>query len=1202
MQLINLQRAMTEERGARETLAQLAETQEKKIRVLEVSKQQLVRNMLAMRIELENVKSGNQKSSADELERLQERAEKQLKDLEELLEVEREKNEVALSEINTLNAELLRKEQELQYCKRTLDEVEHERNTSLVSTAKAQQAAEVHSALARERMWSAEINAASAQHLLGVVEERAAFSERKQAFEQKGGLNTDARSAATVERRTSPLDMKRLFSHAADDGSTPTPLFTDSVEGAFPANTTSRRPDEDSPVLTSEPDGDLMLSEARKLMVTNSLNGALNAHAAYHKFKATSSDVEGGAKALEGPGPVHMAQEVHTKYAEFAAMKALVQAKNDRSLETRAEIAALENRVEELLQESKEQKSRQVNESTSLASQRKIESLRLNETAEMCQSITAKFTVFQGSCLMKIQTLHNKVIDFDLLVEKLRRSLQHSERRSKSAQGQVSNISEQLKEKVSEVQTLQSERESLTTRCKEHEAFIEKVLDDLKLSKVEIDELRRVAQDSKNSNSMLRSEAENLQQQYNEAAENFKERDAKLKEQLKSAEGQISDLQLQLEARDTENAGVRNSLTAQEEETSKLLARLKSSEESLEVAQENLKAKVEDFAGQMEALKTDLSEKDRKLDEQGASLNEKEDLLAAQAETLNKMEQEALDFAEKCSTLADANSTLEQQLLETQENHQRESESSLAEATAAAEVAASNAAKLESELAQRDDWIAERDDKLAVQETLLAEASKALDEERASVQQLEDTLKAQEALLQEASAALENERTNVSDLEERLNSQESLLRESGEAFEAEKSKARAAEDLLQEVREAFEQEQSVSTQLREQLHSQEGLLQQASQALDSDRDKYQNTQNELNSTIQEQRTQIEKQATELYEGREKISELEEQASSQEVLLHQASEALESEQRASRALQEQVNSHEIALSDAAQALDMERKNEAALSEQVSELGKKVAKEQREREALSKELASQEDLLEAASAALETERKEVEDMATEKAEMAAVLKSVQADLAETAEKIQVIEAECMEKKEEIEILNLRLEEADVACQSAAETVAQATQQRNLAQSQVADLNSQIVGFESKIAAEKKKSDRIVQQLSGQLVASGKTKEATIAQDLARMAKTLENTSDPSKREQIQERIQQLQLLMGGNPSGGDRGLIAVENALEGERKRRQQVEKDLEQALDRQFASQQETERMLEEFEVIMEENKILSEELRALKDI
>ena len=1188
---------MTEERGARETLAQLAETQEKKIRVLEVSKQQLVRNLLAMRIELENVKSGNKKSSADELERLQDTTEKQLKELEERLEAEMEKNEVALTEINTLNAELLRKEQELQYCKRTLDEVEHERNTSLVSTAKAQKAAEVHSALARERMWSAEVNAASAQHLLGVVEERAAFSERKQAFEQNGGLNTDARSAAPVERRTSPLDMKRLFSHATDDGSTPVPLFTDSGEGAFPG-TTSRRPDGDmedgSPVLTSEPDGDLMLSEARKLMVTKGLNGALHAHAAYHKFKATRSDVEGEAKALEGPGPVGLAQKVHTKYAEFAAMKALVQAKNDRSLETRAEIAALENRVEELLQESKEQKSRQANESTSLASQRKIESLRLNETAEMCQSITAKFTVFQGSCLMKVQTLHNKIIDFDLLVEKLRRSLQHSERRSKSAQGQVSNISEQLKEKVSEVQMLQSERESLTTRCKEHEAFIEKVLDDLKMSKVEIDELRRMAQDSKNSNSVLRSEAENLQQQYNEAAENFKGRDAKLKEQLKSAEEQISDLQLQLETRDTENAGFRKSLTAQEEEASKLLAQLKSSEESLAATEEHLKTKVE-------ALKTDLSEKDRKMEEQDASLHEKEELLAAQAETLNKMEQDALDFAEKCSSLADANSALEQQLLETQKSHQRESEISLAEATAAAEAAASTAAALEGELALRDSRIAERDDQLAVQESLLAEASKALDEERASVQQLEDTSKAQEALLQEASTALETERTSVSGLEERLNSQESLLREAGEAFEAEKSKAAAAEDILREVREALEQEQSASIQLREQLHSQEALLQQASQALDSDRDTAEHTQNELNSTIQEQMAQIEKQATELSQGREKVAQLEEQATSQEILLQKASEALESEQRASRAWQEQFNSHEKALSDAAHALDMERKKEAVLSEQVSELSKKIAKEQAEREALSKELASQEDLLEAASAALETERKEVEDMATDKAEMAAVLKSVQADLAETSEKFQIVEADCLEKKEEIEILNLRLEEADVACQSAAETVAQATEQRKMAQSQVADLNSQIVGFESKIAAEKKKSDRIVQQLSGQLVASGKTKEATIAQDLARMAKTLENTTDPSKREQIQERIQQLQLLMGGNPSGGDRGLIAVENALEGERKRRQQVEKDLEQALDRQFASQQETERMLEEFEVIMEENKILAEELRALKD-
>ena len=43
------------------------------------------------------------------------------------------------------------------------------------------------------------------------------------------------------------------------------------------------------------------------------------------------------------------------------------------------------------------------------------------------------------------------------------------------------------------------------------------------------------------------------------------------------------------------------------------------------------------------------------------------------------------------------------------------------------------------------------------------------------------------------------------------------------------------------------------------------------------------------------------------------------------------------------------------------------------------------------------------------------------------------------------------------------------------------------------------------------------------------------------------------------------------MGGNLSRSDRGLIAVENALEAERNQCQQVEKDLEQVLDRQFPS-------------------------------
>ena len=1198
---------MTEERGARETLAQLAETQEKKIRVLEVSKQQLVRNLLAMRIDLENVKSRNQKSSADELERLQAQAEHDVQELEERLAGEQEKNEVATSEIMSLNAELLRKEQELQYCKRTLDEVEHERNTSLASTAKARQAAEVHSALARERMWSAEVNAASAQHLLGVVEERAAFSERKQVFDQNGGFTTDAKSAAPVERRTSPLDMKRLFMHATDDGSTPLPRFPESRDSVL-AGTASRRAGggaKESPMQTVEPDGDLMLSEARKLMVTNDLDVALSAHANYHKFKATKSNIEGSPKALEVLEPVDTTRLVHSKYAEFAAM---VQAKTDRSLETRAEIAGLEGRVEELVQQNEEMKSRHANDMNSVASQKKIEALRLNETAEMCQSITAKFTVFQGSCLMKVQTLHNKIIDFDLLLEKLRRSQQLADRRSKSAKSQVSSLTEKLKEKSAEYLSLQNDRESLATRCKEHEAFIEKVLDDLKGSRVEVEELRRMAQESKNSNLGLQSEAENLQQQYREAAENFATKDSSRKAELNEAEERIAELQQELESQVATNADFRNNVSMQQEEASRLVAKLEASEESLEAAREELRETVARFEDDICALKGEGEQKSAEIAELGEAVTEREakvleqdNLLSAQEDTLNKMEQDVLDFAEKCSSLADANAALELQLLESQKSLASANELSQAEASDAA----SAVAALESTLAERNSQLEE-------QEALLAEASKALDEERAVIQQLQDASKNQEDMLQEATQSLEAERASVSELEARISSQEALLQEAGQALDTEKSTAFSAQEqlheqlahqegLLREASEALDQEKAESSQLRDQLQSQEVLLQQASQALDSDRDQAEATQNELRAKVTAQEAKIEEQHADLERERENTAKLEEQVNTQETLLQQASEALENEQRVNHESQEQAAAQEALIAEAAQALDSERKRGVELSEKIAALDRSVEVERSERDSLAKELAAQENLLEAASAALETERKEVEEVAQQKDEISSILKSVELDLSDTSDKLQAVEAECIEKKEEIEILNLRLEEADVACQSAAETVALATEQRAAAQAQVADLNSQIVGFESKIQAEKKKSDRIVQQLSGQLVASGKSKEASIAQDLARMAKTLENTTDPSKREQLQERIQQLQLLLGGNPSGGDRGLLAVENALEAERTRRQQVEKDLENALDRQFASQQETERMLEEFEVIVEENKILAEELRALKE-
>ena len=81
--------------------------------------------------------------------------------------------------------------------------------------------------------------------------------------------------------------------------------------------------------------------------------------------------------------------------------------------------------------------------------------------------------------------------------------------------------------------------------------------------------------------------------------------------------------------------------------------------------------------------------------ERYAKILEQDNLLSAQEDTLNRMEQDALDFAEKCSSLADANAALELQLLESQKSLENANEVSQAEASDAA----SALAALESTLA-----------------------------------------------------------------------------------------------------------------------------------------------------------------------------------------------------------------------------------------------------------------------------------------------------------------------------------------------------------------------------------------------------------------------------------------------------------------------------------------------------------------------
>lgn len=69
-----------------------------------------------------------------------------------------------------------------------------------------------------------------------------------------------------------------------------------------------------------------------------------------------------------------------------------------------------------------------------------------------------------------------------------------------------------------------------------------------------------MAQESKNSNLGLQSEAESLQQQYREAAENFAAKDSSRKAELNEAEERIAELQQALEASEESLAAAREEL------------------------------------------------------------------------------------------------------------------------------------------------------------------------------------------------------------------------------------------------------------------------------------------------------------------------------------------------------------------------------------------------------------------------------------------------------------------------------------------------------------------------------------------------------------------------------------------------------------------------------------------------------------------
>ena len=120
------------------------------VRVLEASKQQLVQRLLAMKIDLERSRAQVQplQQQLADLREAGRRAGEDLAAARGELRAEREKNAVAVAEIEALNAALRKKQGELAAAKRAADGLELDAAEALRSSQRAEAAAQAKGAVA----------------------------------------------------------------------------------------------------------------------------------------------------------------------------------------------------------------------------------------------------------------------------------------------------------------------------------------------------------------------------------------------------------------------------------------------------------------------------------------------------------------------------------------------------------------------------------------------------------------------------------------------------------------------------------------------------------------------------------------------------------------------------------------------------------------------------------------------------------------------------------------------------------------------------------------------------------------------------------------------------------------------------------------------------------------------------------------------
>ena len=388
------ERVLSQERAARKHAEFLADSHAKSARVLEVSKTELVRKMLSMKIEMERSerekseaerlrKHANEPSSLEVISDMKKQIEVtqgELSDSNHHLAEQSRKSAIAAQELMSMNKNLRSMEEELRRTKSKLTEAERSKHEVMMRTTNFEKRLKSREALSENRLQAAEVQSAQAQSMLHRLEEKIAYLDRR---------SFPGTPASTGGVGVAPLQSHRKDENNALEATTSSPSTERRAAGVIdPAD-----PDRKAALrklvlknvdivndLTSNPrgveasasfavpnvienDGDLHISEARTVLIDpRKLDPTVGAHMDYLTFKAFSSDkfkrnttdldkasyihqrqFAARKDSMQSPAIDQTVKDTHAAYAEFSKYKRLQSHDNVSAAEKKLSALVNEN-------------------------------------------------------------------------------------------------------------------------------------------------------------------------------------------------------------------------------------------------------------------------------------------------------------------------------------------------------------------------------------------------------------------------------------------------------------------------------------------------------------------------------------------------------------------------------------------------------------------------------------------------------------------------------------------------------------------------------------------------------------------------------------------------------------------------------------------------------------------------------------------